>query len=68
MSAKYVRDYYRVPAKKGGRIRFSWSGWHGTPEGTIMSFPGQYLRVRMDDGSVFLLHPTWMVEYLDAPQ
>lgn len=64
MSAKYVRDTYGVPAKRGGRIRFTWGGWHGSPLGTIVSFPGQYIRVRMDDGGVYQLHPTWEVEYL----
>lgn len=66
MSAAYVREHYRVPAKRGARIRFS--GLDNTPRnGTIVAFKGQYLRVRFDDSNVILtLHPTWKVEYLEA--
>lgn len=61
-SADYVRRYYRVPAKRGGRIR-----WDGRP-GTIVGFVGQYLRVRLDARPkyVITLHPTYLIEYLEA--
>lgn len=59
MSAQYVRDYYRVPAARGGRIRFD-----GAP-GVIVGFRDQYLRVRLDgEPGIDTLHPTWRVEYL----
>jgi hypothetical protein len=57
MSMEYVRRYYGVPAKRGGRIRFRGMG------GTITS-ADHHLRARMDDGSRVILHPTWQVEYL----
>lgn len=63
MSAEYVRRYYGVPAKRGGRIRFL---YNGEREGTITSFDGQYLRVRFDgETRSERLHPTWKVDYLD---
>jgi hypothetical protein len=65
MSIQYVRDYYKVPAKRGGRIMFD--GWR---IGTILSADGPYLRIRFDDrerkSHVEYVHPTWRVDYLDA--
>lgn len=58
MTMQYVRDYYGVPAKRGGRVRFE-----GRSEGTILSATHR-LHVRFDDGTVGWLHPTWEVEYL----
>ena len=59
MSAKYVREHYFVPAKRGMRVEVD-----GKP-GTIVSFPGQYLGVRFDGGPSFTVrcHPTWRVVY-----
>jgi hypothetical protein len=57
MSMEYVRRFYGVPAKRGGRIRFD------GVEGTITSAT-HHLRARMDDGRRVILHPTWRVEYL----
>jgi hypothetical protein len=54
---EYVRRFYGVPAKRGGRIRFD------GVEGTITSAT-HHLRARMDDGRRVILHPTWRVEYL----
>lgn len=59
---KYIRDHYRVPAKRGGRIRFT-GGMSGAVEGVIVGSRGQYLRVRFGD-DIATLHPTWEVEYL----
>lgn len=57
---EYVRGYYGVPARRGGRIRFQ-----GRETGTIRSADGAYLRVQFDARKrVALLHPTWEVEYL----
>ncbi len=62
----YIRRRYLVPAKVGGRVRYT--GDPGGPiEGTITSAPDAYLRVR-PDGVLgrrrLILHPTWCVEYL----
>ncbi len=57
MSLDYIRRFYGVPAKRGGRIRFQGRG------ATIIGANSQYLRVRLDDGTRALLHPTWEVEY-----
>ncbi len=56
----YIRNHYKVPAKRGMRIRFQ--GREGVITGSAA-----YLRVRMDDGERVHLHPTWQVEYLDHP-
>lgn len=61
MSLQYIRDTYRVPAKRGGRVEFQ-----GRP-GTITSTDGARLRVRLDgDRRNVILHPTWEVTYADA--
>lgn len=66
----YIRGYYRVPARKGGRIHFAW------PKGTVRtgtivgsSYDGSaYLLVDFGDGQPDILHPTWQVTYLDEVQ
>jgi hypothetical protein len=68
MSMKYIRDCYKVPAKRGGRIKYVDSfgtSWFGR----ITSAKGNHLRVLVDDRvknyrGRLLLHPTWNVEYL----
>lgn len=37
MSAAYIREYYRVPAKRGGRIRYRGTGYSRPVEGTIVT-------------------------------
>lgn len=62
MSADYVRDYYRVPAKQGMRVTVN--GKHGV----IVSFPDQYLGVRFDGETLTVrCHPTWRVTYHTDP-
>lgn len=60
MSMDYVRRYYGVPAKRGGRIRFDYDG----SEGTITRATA-HIWVRFDGVKWSVpLHPTWMVTYL----
>lgn len=54
---EYVRRWYGVPARRGGRVRFDGA------LGTILSADHR-LRVRLDTGERVILHPTWRVEYL----
>ena len=65
MSMEYVRKFYGVPAKRGGKIRFTDSDgkvW----EGRIKSARGPHIRCAMKDfpRATAILHPTWNVEYL----
>jgi hypothetical protein len=61
VSAKYVRDRYQVPAKRGMRVSVDGS------RGTIISFPDQYLGVRFDgEKHTTLCHPNWRVDYHQA--
>lgn len=54
----YVRRYYGVPAKRGGRVKF-----RGAP-GVITSGAGNYLRIRLDgEAKSVLVHPTWEMAY-----
>lgn len=63
MSAAYVRNYYGVNYKRGDRVAVD-----GRP-GTIVSFPGQYLGVRFDDGGpTARCHPTWRVEQFEVTE
>ena len=58
---KYIRDFYGVPAKRGGRIYFAYDGSYGT----IVAAKNARLRVRFDGESrIDSIHPTWAVEYL----
>lgn len=63
MSLSYIRKVYGVPAKRGGRVRYT-GGIHPS-EGRILGADGPHLRIRMD-GSLTVLkyHPTWKIEYL----
>ncbi|MFC0431079.1 hypothetical protein [Kutzneria buriramensis] len=61
MSADYVRRYYGVPARRGGRVEFD-----GRP-GVITSCPGAYVRVRLDGQHRSVpAHPAWRMRYLDS--
>ena len=65
MSVKYVRDTYKVPAKRGMTVMVD-----GQP-GRIVSFPGAYIGVRFQDTAAHgkfthRCHPTWRVVYMLA--
>jgi len=63
MTLAYVRKAYGVPAKRGGRVRYTGCGREEL--GTIIGASGGHLKVRLDGvrhGMPF--HPTWKIEYL----
>lgn len=70
MSMEYIRRAYGVPAKRGGRIRYTDERgviWNGR----ITSARSGRLRVLVDDRvpgylARMILHPTYRVEYLEA--
>lgn len=63
MSMEYVRNTYKVPAKRGGKVRYA--GFEVPKVGKIVSSKGGYIRVAFPGESRnVLLHPTWNVEYL----
>lgn len=63
MSMQYIRDYYRVPAKRGGRVEYNGDGKATT--GTITGAEGARLRIRMDgEKHTGIYHPTWAMRYL----
>jgi hypothetical protein len=61
---EYIRAYYRVPAARGVRVRYS--GMGPAREGVIISASGQYLWLRFDGETRRSgpYHPTWEMEYL----
>ncbi len=60
---EWIRKYYNVPAKRGGRIIYKGSGV--PKKGTIKSARKGYLRVLLDGCKhLILLHPTWEIIYL----
>ncbi len=63
---EYIRKHYGVPAKRGGRVRFTPDGnEHMAHEGVIVGSKGNYLRIRMgEEKGVGTYHPTWELEYL----
>jgi len=66
MSMEYIRKHYGVPAKRGGRVRFTPEGeQRPAHEGVIIGSRGAYLRVRMDgQKKVGIYHPACVMEYL----
>lgn len=70
MSLGYIRQVYGVPAKRGGRVRYT-NERGDIFNCTIKSAKGGRLRVLIDDrvpnySGRPLLHPTWHIEYLPA--
>ncbi|MGW4803085.1 hypothetical protein [Kitasatospora sp. NPDC004272] len=64
-SAEWVRATYHVPAKRGGRVAYAGDPAKGRQYGTITSFRGPYVRIRLDGEKHALpFHPTWELEYL----
>ncbi len=62
MSMAYIREYYKVPAKRGGRVLVN--GWVGT----IVGSANQYLKVRLDGSKIVRrYHPSWQVKYFTTP-
>lgn len=56
---EYIRKYYNVPAKRGGRIEFKGK------QGTIVGSSRPYLRIRFDgEKAIYTYHPTWEIKYL----
>ena len=61
----YIRRYYGVPAKRGGRVRYTGDG---TPKlGTITGTQGPHLVIRLDgERRTYGYHPMWRLEYLEV--
>lgn len=58
---KYIRDYYKVPAKRGMTIIANGK------RGVITSANGPHLMVRIDGAKhSFPYHPTWNMEYIEC--
>lgn len=66
MSIEYIRKTYKVPAKIGGKVRYTDTDGHKW-DGVIKSAPYHYLNVDLDwpGNRRVILHPTWNIEYLD---
>ena len=64
-----IRKQYGVPAKRGGKIRYTDSRgkqWVGQ----IRSAKGGHLRVTFSEfpKAIATIHPTWNIEYLTVNQ
>lgn len=69
MTMQWIRDYYGVPAKRGGRVEYTpCEGSKDSPRfGMIIGVSGPHLKVRLDgDKNALPYHPTWQLRYLDA--
>lgn len=65
MSMHYIRTAYGVPARRGGRVKYT--GGVTDAVGTIIGTNGHYLRIRMDGHKrAMLYHPTWEIEYMTS--
>lgn len=64
MSIEYIRRNYGVPAKVGGRVKYT-GGRHPMP-GTITGTSGAHLMIRLDGQQHSMpYHPDWQLEYLN---
>lgn len=64
MSMSYIRNGYRVPAKRGGRVEYT--GEKPARFGTIVSATNGRLNIRLDgEKHASQFHPTWELRYLD---
>jgi hypothetical protein len=64
MSMQYIRDYYGVPAKRGGRVIYT--GGRFPLTGTIVGSRNAHLRIRLDgEKRISDFHPTWELKYID---
>ena len=65
MSMAWVRKYYGVSAKRGGRVRYTGEG--RDEFGTIRSATNGRLNIQWDSlPHAYPVHPTWELEYLTA--
>ena len=65
MSMEYIRRFYHVPAKRGGRVEYTGCG--STELGTIRSARGSCLNIQLDGLRYAMpFHPTWELRYLPA--
>lgn len=61
----YIRQTYGVPAKRGGRVKYTGSVGGHVQFGTIKSASGGYLVILLDGAKRSgNFHPTWKLEYL----
>lgn len=69
MSMRYIRDTYRVPARRGARVRFTGvlAAELSAPSGTVTGSRGAMVRIRVDgERRARIFHPTFDIEYADA--
>lgn len=65
-SLEYIRRYYGVPARRGGRVEYTGGVWPRS--GTITGADGTRLRIRLDgEKHAFPYHPTWKLRYFSEP-
>lgn len=61
---QYIRDTYRVPARRGQRVEYR--DMDGTVKaGVVTQAHGARVRIRLDgERSGRIFHPTWNLRYL----
>lgn len=65
MSMKQIREYYGVPAKRGGRVRYKPFKSKKALYGTIKSTRDGWINVLMDgEKRPKSYHPAWRMTYL----
>ncbi len=70
MTMEWIRSNYGVPARRGGRVKYS--PLDGSREatgrfGTITATRGPHLLIRLDGETRSRpYHPTWQLDYLDV--
>jgi len=66
MTMASIRMAFRVPARRGCRIRYGGPPLGDSRLGTVTGSRGDRLRVRFDgENRTVLIHPAWAVIYLE---
>ncbi len=64
-SMKYIRDFYKVPAKIGGRVEYTGNKHKGKQFGTIKGAEGAHLSILLDgEKTPGRYHPEWEIKYI----
>lgn len=65
MTIEHICETRGVPARMGGRVRYTGSADGVSRDGTIVGWQGGYLQIRLDGQEhAGNYHPTWKLEYL----
>lgn len=64
MTLQEIREIYGVPAFKGSKVEIISISLRTAVPATIIGSSRRYLKVKLEDGTIRLAHPTAGIKYL----